>query len=81
MPVRPKPTCPLCSGALERQRDVIVANDSFGGSYYLAWVCIECSAAFPVACARKFGQKQPLFRKGTDAESGTSRRRGKKTTD
>jgi hypothetical protein len=47
------PVCPLCSGRLERQRDVTIqAGGSNVLAYTAAWVCADCSAAFPIAVGR-----------------------------
>ncbi len=45
-----EPTCVLCSGRLVEETQVTIQA---GGSgvlcYTMAWVCTNCSAAFPIA--------------------------------
>lgn len=57
------PTCPLCSGHLERHREVVIEFATEGTTYDLAWVCTECSAAFPIAVHKLgvFKRPQPLY--------------------
>jgi len=42
-----EPRCSLCSGRLVKEHCVVVAARLV--SYNQAWVCIQCSAAFPIA--------------------------------
>ena len=51
--VRNEPCCGLCSGRLALERDVVVCPGSYGPVLYtLAWVCTNCSAAFPIAIGK-----------------------------
>lgn len=48
--VDPEVRCPLCKSAMGVHRDVCIQTGGtsvFG--YSLAWVCTNCSAAFPIA--------------------------------
>ncbi len=57
------PVCPLCSNRLERQEGVkIQAGGSNVLTYTLAWVCTNCSAAFPIAVGKGgvFRKARPL---------------------
>ena len=62
-----EPTCALCQGPMAREKQVVVQA---GGSnvlvYTLAWVCRECSTAFPIATGRGgvFREAEPLYRGG-----------------
>lgn len=66
--MRKSPTCPLCSGRLERHEEVVVEFATEGTTYTLAWVCINCSAAFPIAVSKNglFRKPQPLYKDSTD---------------
>jgi len=66
--MRKSPTCPLCSGRLERHEEVVVEFASAGTTYSLAWVCLLCSAAFPIAAVKNglFKKPQPLYQDSTD---------------
>jgi len=58
--VPPEPTCSLCGGRLSLEQNV---RTSFEG-YFLAWVCTQCSAAFPIAVGKRgfLGRNpQPLY--------------------
>ena len=59
-----EPRCSLCSGQLAKENGVVVAVSLL--SYTQAWVCIQCSAAFPIAVAHKsvLGQFEPLYTDG-----------------
>ena len=59
-----KPTCPLCSGRLERHKEVVVAHGVDGTTYSFAWVCTQCSAAFPIAVSVGgfFGRAEPMYK-------------------
>jgi hypothetical protein len=48
-----EPTCPLCQGrmALERTHGLLVTLGTQHVGH--AWVCVQCSAAFPVAIGRR----------------------------
>jgi len=62
--MRKKPTCPLCSGRLERHEEVpIEVGGTDGVTLTLAWVCTGCSAAFPIAIGEfgLFKKAQPLY--------------------
>lgn len=63
------PRCPLCSGRLERHKQVVVSYGSDGVSYDLAWVCTACSAAFPIAVTVEgfFGRSEPMYRPPDEA--------------
>lgn len=58
-----RPTCPLCTGRMERHEEVVVAFATEGTTYDLAWVCTDCSAAFPIAVHKTglFKKPQPLY--------------------
>jgi hypothetical protein len=61
------PTCSLCSGRLAK-----VENVSVGVSlcYKWAWVCTQCSAAFPIALNRTWigiGNR-PMYDDGAPAD-------------
>ena len=43
--------CALCAGRLVREKDVVIAFGRSGAKLVLAWVCTECSAAWPIAIA------------------------------
>ncbi|HMB91872.1 MAG TPA: hypothetical protein VKP65_13550 [Rhodothermales bacterium] len=45
-----KPPCPLCSQALVLEQNVTTQAANPG--WILAWVCTNCSAAFPVATGK-----------------------------
>ena len=66
--MRKSPTCPLCSGRLERHEEVVVEFATDGTAYTLAWVCINCSAAFPIAVSKSglFKKPQPLYKDSPD---------------
>ena len=59
-----EPRCSLCSGQLVKETGVVVAVSLL--SYAQAWVCTQCSAAFPIAVAHKsvLGQFEPLYTDG-----------------
>jgi hypothetical protein len=48
---------------MERHEEVVVAFATEGTTYDLAWVCTDCSAAFPIAVhkAGLFKKPQPLY--------------------
>ena len=50
--MRKSPTCPLCSGRMERHEEVVVEFATEGTTYNYAWVCTGCSAAFPIATTK-----------------------------
>lgn len=61
------PKCPLCSCSMEQERNVrIQAGGSNVLSYTLAWVCVNCSAAFPVAVGSGgiLRSAKPLYKDG-----------------
>lgn len=66
--MKKNPTCPLCSGRLERHEEVVVEFATDGAGYTLAWVCTDCSAAFPIAVVKNgfFKKPQPLYKEPTD---------------
>jgi hypothetical protein len=65
-----RPTCPLCSGEMERHEEVVIAFATDGMSFDFAWVCTECSAAFPIAIAKSglFKKPQPLYKDSKPTE-------------
>jgi len=62
--MKKKPTCSLCSGRLERHKEVVVAFGVDGTTYSFAWACTECSAAFPIAVSVEgfFGRAEPMYK-------------------
>jgi hypothetical protein len=67
------PLCPLCSAVTVRESNVWVQT---GGSnclqYTLAWVCSNCSTAYPIAVTapRLFGRMpEPLYEGGLRREA------------
>jgi hypothetical protein len=51
--MRKRPVCPLCSSRLERHEEVVIeVAASDGLTFSLAWVCTDCSAAFPIAVGK-----------------------------
>lgn len=63
--MRKNPTCSLCSGRLERHEEVMIqVGGSSGLTYTLAWVCTDCSAAFPIAVGKGglLRKAQPLYK-------------------
>ena len=50
VPMKNEPHCPLCSEALVLERNVQTQTANPG--WILAWVCTNCSAAFPVATGK-----------------------------
>lgn len=63
--------CPLCQGQLVTEEPVSIGT-SAGDLIRRAWVCTQCSAAFPIAVHHSglFGGKwQPLYENGTRATS------------
>jgi hypothetical protein len=61
--MRKSPTCPLCSGRLERHEEVVIEFASDGLTLNFAWVCTDCSAAFPIAVHKDgvFRKARPLY--------------------
>jgi hypothetical protein len=62
------PTCPLCGGVLAVEKYVYISYERFS----LAWVCTQCSAAFPIALGKWgfLGQNpQPLYAWGERIKS------------
>jgi hypothetical protein len=43
-----EPKCSLCGGRLVKEQNVLIAGFP-GQALRSAWVCVECSAAFPIA--------------------------------
>ena len=42
--------CPLCAGELKYNRNVTIWPGGAGRLQYpLAWVCVDCSVAYPIA--------------------------------
>jgi hypothetical protein len=74
-----EPTCGLCGGRLVRESNVSVAP---GLPLYfdLAWVCTQCSAAYPVAVGRRRFRvpSEPLYQDGKriGERSGPEPRKG-----
>ncbi len=44
-----QPHCSLCSGELVREQKVEISVSPYPQCFTLAWVCRDCSAAFPIA--------------------------------
>jgi hypothetical protein len=68
-----EPTCFLCEGRLAKEENVML--DRLGqNTTRLAWVCVHCGAAFPIAVRTKwgFGSQDPLYKDGKryDGNSG-----------
>jgi len=68
-----EPTCALCSGALVEEKKVIVGIGEGSGNlrYRRAWVCRECSAAWPIAVKTEgvFAKtSKRLYRRGARSE-------------
>ena len=63
-PMKKQPTCPLCSGRMERHKDVVVSFGPDGTTYNFAWVCTNCSAAYPIAVdvSGFFGKTEPMYK-------------------
>ncbi|WP_406699421.1 hypothetical protein V5E97_11175 [Singulisphaera sp. Ch08] len=66
--MKKSPTCPLCSGRMERHQEVVVEFATEGTAYTLAWVCTACSAAFPIAVSKSglFKKPQPFYEEPTE---------------
>jgi hypothetical protein len=65
------PRCSLCSGSLVQERDawIQVGAPTQVLRYSLAWVCVECSAAFPIAAQwGLFKKSKPLYQHGKRAK-------------
>jgi hypothetical protein len=65
-----QPICPLCQARLVKREGIYTG---FYGVHPLAWVCPDCSAAFPIALrVSRFGwwfrARTPLFQNGIDSE-------------
>jgi hypothetical protein len=60
-----EPSCSLCGGRLARESKVAVAP-GLPLWFDLAWVCIQCSTAYPIAVGRRhvFGTSEPLYEDG-----------------
>ncbi len=66
-----KTQCCLCKGDMVREKDVDIQLT--GGNllvYALAWVCMNCGTAFPIAIVRNklFGKPKSLFENGHRAK-------------
>lgn len=62
-----QPMCCLCQGPLRRQKKVPVQPGGRIAIYYaLAWVCTNCSAAFPIALGKGgiVRNAEPMFEEG-----------------
>ena len=59
-----EPRCCLCSGQLAKEKGVVVAVGWV--TYTQAWVCTQCSAAFPIAVWPKgiISGVEPLYADG-----------------
>ena len=59
-----EPRCSLCSGQLAKEKNVLVVAGL--ASYTQAWVCTQCSAAFPIAVGHKTALSlfEPLYTDG-----------------
>jgi hypothetical protein len=58
-----EPKCSLCTGQLVREREVAVGHDQ--AELSLAWVCTQCSAAFPIAVRQSIMRSfDPLYADG-----------------
>jgi RNase P subunit RPR2 len=60
-----EPLCALCEGRLVKEENVML--DRLGqNTTRLAWVCVQCGAAFPIAVRAKwgFGSQDPLYKEG-----------------
>jgi hypothetical protein len=75
-----EPACSLCGGRLVRESNVSVAP-AFSLFFSLAWVCTQCSAAYPIAVGVRHFRvpSEPLYRDGKrlGERSGTEPREGK----
>ena len=62
--MRKEQHCSLCQGKLVREEDVVIQVNAL--SYTLAWVCTECSAAFPIATGKGgiIRRASPLYEDG-----------------
>jgi hypothetical protein len=60
-----EPTCSLCGGRLARESKVAVAP-GLPLWFDLAWVCTQCSTAYPIAVGRRqiVGTSDPLYEEG-----------------
>lgn len=61
------PRCSLCEGDLVREKGVTIqAGGSNVLAYTLAWVCKDCSAAFPIAIGEGgvLRTAKPLYERG-----------------
>lgn len=67
-----EPRCPLCAGTLVEETKVVVGQTDIGAvTYRRAWICRECSAAYPIAVKTGglLGRKEePLYRSGQRAD-------------
>lgn len=64
-----QPRCSLCSGELTKETNV----DLMPGAlvWALAWVCTDCSAAFPIALGQTAARNRtakPLYEDGKKAK-------------
>ena len=59
--------CSLCNGELSREENVCVSTVQL--VYSLAWVCTDCSAAFPIAISSfgMFKKPKPMYEDGKKA--------------
>lgn len=64
MNMKKKPICPLCSGRMERHKEVVISYGTDGTTYNFAWVCTECSVAYPIAVnvSGFFGKTEPMYK-------------------
>jgi len=61
-----EPRCSLCLGRLVREKKVDVSFTRTAITYPLAWVCTDCSAAFPIALGSGgiIREAKPLYEHG-----------------
>jgi len=61
-----EPRCSLCQGRLIREKKVPVSVIHSPITYPLAWVCTDCSAAFPIALGSGgiIRKAKPLYEHG-----------------
>jgi hypothetical protein len=62
-----EPRCSLCQGRLVQNKKVEVSVMNSPIIYPLAWVCIRCSTAFPIALGSggMIREAKPLYQDGT----------------
>jgi hypothetical protein len=63
MPEKREPTCPLCGGRMEREKNIAIQVNVY---FALAWVCTHCSAAYPIALGKGglVRAAEPLYDRG-----------------